>query len=90
MHRASEAVSVTKVSREARDIFEKLCKDQLDRYVVLKNNTPTAVMLSIRAFEALLDEMDDLRMEGVARRRLRSLGRVKTVSHRAMMRRFAQ
>ena len=90
MHRAGEAVSVTKVSREARDIFEKLRKGQRDRFVVLKNNSPAAVMLSVRAFEALLDEMDDLRMESVARRRLRSLGRVKTISHHAMMRRFGK
>ena len=80
---------MTKVSREARDIFEKLRKGHRDRFVVLKNNAPAAVMLSVRAFEALLDEMDDLRMESVARRRLRSLSGAKTISHRAMMRRFA-
>jgi antitoxin StbD len=90
MQKATEAVSVTDVSREARDIFEKLRSGQRDWFVVRKNSTPTAVILSIRAFEALLDEMDDLRMESVARRRLRSLGHVKTINHSAMMRRFAR
>jgi len=90
MQRAVEALSVTRVSREARAIFEKLRDGQRDFFVVLKNNSPAAVMLSVRAFEALLDEMDDLRMESVVRRRLRSLGRVKTISHHAMMRRFAR
>jgi antitoxin StbD len=89
LKRAVEAVSVTQVSREACAIFEKLRKGQRDWFVVLQNNTPAAVMLSVRAFEALLDELDDLRTESVARRR-RALGRVKTVSHRAMMRRFAR
>jgi len=57
--------------------------------VVLKNKAPAAVILSVRAFKALLDEMDDPRMETVARKRLRSLSSVKTANHRAMMRRFA-
>ena len=90
MQRAVEAVSVTQVSREACAIFEKLRKGQRDRFVVLQNNTPIAVMLSVRAFEALLDEMDDLGVESVARRRLPSLDRNKTMRHPAMMRRFAR
>ena len=89
MQGASEAVPVTDVSRQARDIFEKLGSGQRDWIVVRKNSTPIAVILSVRAFEALLDEMDDLRVERVARRRLRSLGCVKTIGHSAKMRRFA-
>ena len=89
MQRSGEAISVTEVSREARKIFELLRKGRQERFVVLKNNTPTAVMLSVKTFEKLLDELEYLRLESVARKRLRSLGRVKTLSHRAMMRRFA-
>ena len=90
MQGATEAVSVTDVSRQVRDIFEKLGSGQRDWVVVRKNSTPIAVILSVRAFETLLDELDDLRMESVACRRLRSLGRVKTIGHSAMMRRFAR
>ena len=90
MQRSGEAISVTEVSREARRIFEQLRKGRQERFVVLKNNTPAAVMLSIKTFERMLDELDDLRLQSVARRRLRSLSRVKTLSHRAMMRRFAR
>ena len=79
---------MTEVSREARKIFEQLRNGRQERFVVLKNNTPAAVMLSIKTFEKLLDELEDLRLERMARQRLRSLGRVKTLSHRAMMRRF--
>ena len=80
---------MTRVSRDARVIFERLLKGKQDRFLVLKNNAPAAVMLSVKTFEALLDELEDLRLESVARKRLRSLGGVKTLSHRAMMRRFA-
>jgi mRNA-degrading endonuclease RelE of RelBE toxin-antitoxin system len=40
MHRASEAVSVTKASRESRDIFEKLRKGQTDRGKPHKSGKP--------------------------------------------------
>ena len=73
LERASQAVSVTQVSREARAIFEKLRRGRQHRFVVLKNNVPAAVMLSVKSFEALLDELEDLRLESLARRRLRSL-----------------
>ena len=49
---------------------------------------PAGVVLSVRAFEALLDEIDDLRVEALARRRLKTLDRAKTISHADMMRRF--
>jgi antitoxin StbD len=90
MQKATEAISVTDVSREARDIFEKLRSGQRDWFVVRKNSTPIAVILSVRAFAALFDEIDDLRMESVARRRLHLLGRTQTIGHRAMTCRFAQ
>jgi len=70
--------------------LKKLRSSQRDWFVVRKNRTPIAVILSVRAFEALLDEMDDLRIESVARRRLHSLGRTETIGHRAMMCRFAR
>jgi antitoxin StbD len=89
MQRSLDAVSVTKLSREARDIFERLRKGRQDRLVVMRNNAPAAVLLSVKTFQALLDELEDLRLESVARKRLRSLGRVKTFSHRVMMRGFA-
>jgi antitoxin StbD len=86
---ASKAVSVTRVSRNAKDILDRLQKGRTDRLVVMKNNAPAAVMLSVEAFESLMDELADLRLEAVARRRLRTLQRSKTLSHRQMMNRFS-
>jgi antitoxin StbD len=88
LERASQAVSVTRVSRSAKEILEKLASGQQDRLVVMKNNAPAAVMLSVEAFETLMDELEDLRIDAVARRRLRSLDRRKTIPHSEMMRRF--
>ena len=90
LEKASQAVSVTKVSRSAKQIFEMLRRGEQDRFVVLRNNAPAAVMLSVEAFEALMEELEDLRMEAVARRRLRALDSAKTLSHREMMKRFSR
>lgn len=88
LERANQAVSVTKVSRSAREIFEKLRRGEQNRLLVLKNNAPAAVLLSVEAFEALMDELDDLRVSAVARDRLGTLNRVKTLTHKEMMKRF--
>ena len=88
LDRASQAVSVTRVSRAAKEIFGKLRKREQDRFVVMRNNQPAAVLLSVPAFEALMDELEDLRVEGLARERRRSLDRRKTISHAEMKRRY--
>ena len=79
---------MTKVSRSASGGFEKLGTGKRGRLVVLKNNIPAAVMLSIRAFEALLDELGDLRVVTVARERLCTFDGAKALTHKQMMRRF--
>ena len=88
LERADQAVSVTKVSRSAKEVFERLRSGKQDRLVVLKNNAPAAVMLSIRAFEDPMDELDDLRVAAVARERLRTFDPSKGLTHKKMMKRF--
>lgn len=88
MENASQAVSITRVSRSAKEILEKLVRGDQDRFVILKNNAPAAVLLSVPAFEALMDELDDLRVEAVARGRRRTLRRGRRLTHKEMMRRF--
>lgn len=88
LDRASQAVSITRLSRSTKELFEKLKSGKENRFVVLKNNTPAGVVLSVKAFEALLEEIEDLRIEAVARERLKTWDRSKTISHEEMMRRF--
>lgn len=89
MERSDQAISVTEVSRSAKAIFDKLVKGKQDRYVVMRNNVPAAVMLPIDAYEAIMDELEDLRIEAVARERIRTFDPTKAVSHEEMMTRFA-
>ena len=89
MERSDQAISVTEVSRSAKTIFDKLVKGTQDRYIVMKNNVPAAVMLPVDAYEAIMDELEDLRIEVVARERIRTFDPEKAISHGEMMTRFA-
>jgi antitoxin StbD len=89
MERSDQAISVTEVSRSAKAIFDKLVQGKQDRYVVMRNNVPAAVMLPVDAYEAILNEMEDLRIEAVARERIHTFDHEKAITHEEMMIRFA-
>lgn len=89
LERSSQAVSVTQVSRSAKRMLERLANGE-DRLVVLKNNSPAAVLLSVPAFESLMDELDDLRVMAVAKERLQTFRRNKALAHSEMMKRYGR
>jgi antitoxin StbD len=88
MERSDQAISVTEVSRSAKAIFDKLVKGKQDRYVVMRNNIPAAVMLPVDVYEEMMYELEDLRIEAVARERIQTFDPVKAISHEEMMTRF--
>ena len=88
LDRADQAISSTELQKNARTLLDRMADGRQDRYVVIRDNRPTAVMLSTARYEALMTELEDLRIEAVARDRLSSLERVKPVSHAEMVARF--
>ncbi len=83
--RTEEIVSVTDIQRQAKDIFSRLASGDQDKFVVMRNNTLAAVMLTAERYEALLDELEDLRIEAVARERLETFDPAKAISHEDML-----
>ena len=47
-----------------------------------------AVLLNIQVYEDILDELEDLRVEAVARQRLQNFNRSQAISHDEMMKKF--
>ncbi len=90
LERSDQSLSVTDLVRSAKDVFERLESGEQDKYVVMRNNAPAAVMMPVAAYEALIDELEDLRIEAVARERLRTFDRKKAISHAAITKRFAK
>jgi antitoxin StbD len=89
LERSDQAVSVTEVSRSAKTIFDRLCSGKQEKYVVMRNNAPAAVMMPVSIYEAMIDELDDLHIQLTARERLQSYDRSRAISHEDMLKRFA-
>jgi antitoxin StbD len=89
LERSDQAVSVTEVSRSAKSIFDRLCSGKQEKYVVMRNNAPAAVMMPVSVYESLMDELDDLYIQLTARDRLQSFDRSKVFTHEEMVKRFA-
>ena len=89
LERSNQAVSVTDVSRSAKTIFDRLSSGKQEKYVVMRNNAPAAVMMPVSVYEAMMDELDDLHIQMTARDRLQTFNRAKAISHEEMLKRFA-
>lgn len=88
IERSDETLSITDMVRSAKEILSRLMSGEHDRYVIMKNNSPAAVLLNIQFYEALLDEVEDLRIELIARKRLQDFDRSKAISHEDMVKKF--
>lgn len=89
LERSSQAISVTEVSRSAKTIFDRLSNGTQDKYVVMRNNAPAAVMMPVSVYETMMDELNDLHIQLTARDRLHSFDSSKAISHDEMLKRFA-
>ncbi|MGI0120206.1 hypothetical protein [Zooshikella sp. RANM57] len=85
IERAHQAVSVTKVTRAAKELLNDLASNKEDKYVLMRNNEPAAVMLSVPVYEKLCDEIDDLKMELEALKRLENFDKDKSISHEQLL-----
>lgn len=88
IERADQVVNSTDLSRKTKDLLDALVNGQKRKMVVMRDNKPTAVLLSIREYEDQLDELKDLRIEAIAAERLSSFDSATAVSHAEIMAEF--
>lgn len=86
--RTNETISVTDIQRRAKEVFERIEHGEQDRFVVLKNNEIAAVLLSSDRYEALMDELEDLRIDAIAVERVTTFDPAKAITHEEMLARF--
>lgn len=87
--RTEEVISVTDIQRKAKDIFSQLANGSHEKFVIMRNNELAAVVLPAERYEALLDELEDLRIEAVARERLANFDTTEAISHDEMLNYFS-
>ncbi|ANB01473.1 type II toxin-antitoxin system Phd/YefM family antitoxin [Ectothiorhodospira sp. BSL-9] len=90
LDRPEDAVSATSMARGFSAHLKEVSARQTDRLVIFKDNQPVAVMMNVQAYQDLVDELEDLRIEAVARDRLTTYQVDQAVSHEDMRSLFEQ
>ena len=70
LDRSDQAITSTDLSKKTRLLLDQIANGSQDRFVVMRDNRPTAVMLATERYEALMDELEDYRIDALARDRL--------------------
>ena len=88
MPRTTDYLSATALSKKTSATLDALEKGEADTMIILKNNTPKAVLMSMDNYEAMQEEIEDLRLAALAVARLETFDEKKAVSHSRIMEKF--
>ncbi len=78
--RAAQAVSATTMAESFSTRLKDVTEGDVTHLVIFKDNEPAAVLVGVNTYQALQDELEDLRSELLAIERLRSLDETNTLS----------
>lgn len=78
--RAAQAVSATTMAQSFSARLKDITDGDVTHLVILNDNEPAAVLVGVNTYQALQDELEDLRSELLAIDRLRSLDDTNTLS----------
>ncbi|CAN5152231.1 hypothetical protein BH24PSE2_BH24PSE2_07340 [soil metagenome] len=88
LENADQVVNSTDLSRKTKTLLDALAGGRRHKLVVMRDNKPVAVILSIKEYEAQQEELADLRLEAIAAERLSRLDRNAAVPHEEIMAEF--
>ncbi|MBK4992344.1 type II toxin-antitoxin system Phd/YefM family antitoxin [Pseudomonas sp. S37] len=88
LDRAEQAVSATAMVRGFSAKLKEVTSGDVSHLVIFKDNEPAAVLVGVEAYQALQDELEDLRAELLAIERMATLDDKTTVSLEDMEARF--
>jgi antitoxin StbD len=88
LNRADQAVSATAMVRSFGARLKDVTSGEVTHLVIFKDNEPAAVLIGVESYQAMQDELEDLRAELLAIERLSTLDTTDTVSLEDMRARF--
>ena len=88
--RATDFISATALSKKTSATLDAFEKGEAEKLIILKNNAPKAVLLSIERYEAMEEEIEDLRLTALALARLETFDEKKVLSHRYIQEKFGR
>lgn len=71
----------------ASKIIQKVEKDK-EKYIVVKNNKPEAVILSVEEYDELMETKEDLELLQMSNSRIKNYDPEETVSHEDVLKRY--
>ena len=86
--RTENYLSATELSKKTAATLDSLEKSDSGEIIILKNNKAKAILLSIDAYDAMQEEIEDLRLASLAFARLNTFQTNEEISHEEMMKKF--
>ena len=87
---ADQYLSATDLSKKTGTTIDALERGDSEKLIILRNNAPKAILLSIDAYEAMVEELEDLRLTALALARKQTFLPNEAISHSKMMERHAK
>jgi antitoxin StbD len=88
LDRTDQAISSTDLQKNTRKILDRIVSGKQDRYVVMRDNKPAAVLMQTEVYEALMDELADMRIDALAAERVATFDESKAITHEDMKKMF--
>ncbi|AWM90618.1 Phd-YefM [Pseudomonas sp. 31-12] len=88
--RGVQAVSTTAMVRGFSTRLKGISGHAIECMVIVKNNQPVAVIINVDAYQEMLDEIKDLRVEAAAAERLTGFDQANAICHDDMRTRYAR
>ncbi len=86
----SDYISATVLSKKTAHTLDSLSSGENEKLIILKNNAPKAILMSVDAYGALQEEIEDLRLTSLALARMQTFSFDDAVSHKKMMEKFGR
>ncbi len=83
-------LSSTNLAKHTAGTLNSLESGDLDKIIILKNNAPKAILMSIESYEAMEEEIEDLRLTALALSRIQNFDPGESISHEEMMMKYSK
>ena len=83
-------LSSTQLAKNTAATLNSIETGEIDTIIILKNNAPKAILISCDAYEAMEEEIEDLRLTSLALSRIQDFNPEETIPHQEMMDKFAK
>ena len=88
LERTDQAISTTDLQRRGKALLDRLQSGDQDKYVIMRDNRPACVMLPIATYEALMDELEDMRIDALAAERAATFDAATAIPLDVMLKKF--